>query len=175
MVTISMFAVAPADDGAFVAGWERERMADAGAVLLRALRADVEFRFVELVPGDGPPPFSGSDPRSRAQSAVYEVARSDGDVDGAGGALLVEPYGVPRGEDEAFLAGWRALRDELAGRRGYLGSRLHRAAGPAALRWISLVRWSSPLMLARAQRDRQAAPLPFAAHPALYQPLERSR
>src|SRR4051794_7316555 len=115
MVTITVFAVAPADDGAFVAGWQRERAAEPGAALLRALRSDVPFRFVELAAGVAPSPFSGADPRAEAQSARYEVAWSDGDVDGAGGALLVEPYEVPPAADEAFLAGWRALRDELAG------------------------------------------------------------
>jgi hypothetical protein len=104
-----------------------------GGTLYRALRDDVTYRFVAIAPGTG-----------------YEVAYEDGDPDGAGGVVLVEPFAVPPEDDEPFLAAWREAHDALAARRGYLGARLYRAAAPAEPRWVEIARWSSPLMVARA-------------------------
>ena len=123
---------------------------DAAGVLYRALRPDVDFRFVSVAEGDG-----------------YEVVREDGAPDTPGGVVLFDPFEVPAGEDDAFLAGWDATRAVLAGQQGYLGARLHRAAGPAEFRFIDLARWSSPLMVQRAA----ARAIPFPSHPALYQPV----
>ena len=163
MVAITVFEADPADDERFVADWRRERAQVAGAVLLRALRADADFRFVELAPEAVPSP-TGS----------YEVIHEEGDVDGAGGALLVDAFEVAPAADERFLAGWREACAARAGRRGYLGTRLHRARGPAALRWIDLARWSSPLMVQRARLQDPPARVPFASHAALYLPVART-
>jgi hypothetical protein len=119
---------------------------DAAGVLYRALRPDVDFRFVSVAEGDG-----------------YEVVREDGTPDVEGGVVLIDPFEVPAGEDDAFLAGWDAARATLGRQRGYLGARLHRATGPAEFRFVDLARWSSPLMVQRALPSR----------PALYQPVER--
>jgi Antibiotic biosynthesis monooxygenase len=116
---------------------------DAAGVLYRALRPDVDFRFVSVAEGDG-----------------YEVVREDGAPDTPGGVVLIDPFEVPAGEDDAFLAGWDAARAALARQQGYLGARLHRATGPAEFRFIDLARWSSPLMVQRA-----------AAKGALYLPV----
>jgi hypothetical protein len=116
---------------------------DAAGVLYRALRPDVDFRFVWVAEGDG-----------------YEVVREHGTPDVAGGVVLIDPFEVPAGEDDAFLAGWDAARAALAAQQGYLGARLHRATGPADFRFVDLARWSSPLMVQRA-----------AAKGALYQPV----
>jgi hypothetical protein len=123
---------------------------DAAGVLYRALRPDVAFRFVSVAEGDD-----------------YEVVREHGTPDVSGGVVLIDPFEVPAGEDDAFLAGWDAARAALAGQQGYLGARLHRAAGPADFRFVELARWSSPLMVHRAA----AAAIPFPSHPALYQPV----
>jgi len=104
-----------------------------GASLYRALRADVRYRFVVVAPGSG-----------------YEVAQEDGDPDGAGGVVLVEPFAVPPGEDQRFLAAWREAHAALAAQRGYLGARLYRNAAPGEPRWMEMARWSSPLMYSRA-------------------------
>jgi hypothetical protein len=126
-----------------------------GGVLYRALRGDVARRFVHIS-RDAPPPFA----------AAYDVVHEDGDPDGAGGAVLIAPLD---GDDE-LVAEWEAVRGQLAGRQGYLGSRLHRSAGAAEFRFVALVRWSSPLMYARTLRQPAAeqalAALPSA--PALY-------
>jgi hypothetical protein len=103
-----------------------------GAVY-RALRDDAAYRFVAIAPGPG-----------------YEVAHEDGEPDGAGGVVLVEPFAVPSGDDERFLAAWHEAHAALAAHRGYLGARLYRSAAPADPRWVEMARWSSPLMYSRA-------------------------
>jgi hypothetical protein len=127
-----------------------------GGVLYRALRADVAPRFVHITRDAPPPPGA----------AAYDIVHEDGDPDGAGGAVLIAPLD---GDDE-LTARWEALREQLAGRQGYLGSRLYRSAGAADFRFVALVRWSSPLMYARTLRQPAAeqalAALP--GEPALY-------
>jgi hypothetical protein len=135
-----------------------EPAAGAPGVLYRALRPDVEFPFVTL---------------GEAEEG-YEVIREEGRLEAGGGVLLINPFEVPGGEDDGFLAGWDAARATLVRQQGHLGTRLHRATGPAAFRFVDVARWSSPLMFARAlQRDEFRAAteaIPFPSHPALYQP-----
>jgi heme-degrading monooxygenase HmoA len=160
MWLIDLFEVAPESDDAFLADWARER--GASAVLYRALRADVDFRFVAVAPVDDGSPAPGR----------YEVVHEDGAPDGSEGVTLINPFEVPEGEDERFVAGWERARAALADQRGYLGTRLHRSVGDSPFRFVNLARWSSPLMFARATRRpefREAAgALRFPAHPALY-------
>jgi heme-degrading monooxygenase HmoA len=167
---ISLFEVAAEEEGGFVAAWGAP-----DALLLRALRDDVEFRFVAV--GERASPAASASPAagaSPAATALYEVAREDGTPDVSGGVVLVNPFEVPGGDDERFLTGWDAARAVLAEQQGYLGTRLHRSAEPARFRFVNMARWSSPLMFARAlQRPEFAAAaraIPFPSHPALYQP-----
>jgi heme oxygenase (mycobilin-producing) len=164
---IAAFEVPPDADEAFVAGWEP---ASPAATLYRALRADVDFRFVEIGEGAAPAGGGGSFPAHRG---AYEVVREDATPDVEGGVVLVNPFEVPAEDDDKFLAGWDDARGALADQRGYLGTRLHRAIDAADFRFVNVARWSSPLMFARAlQRpefQRAAEALPFPAHPALYQ------
>jgi hypothetical protein len=130
-----------------------EAVADAAGVLYRALRPDVDFRFVSVGEGDG-----------------YEVVREHGTAGWgriSGGVVLIDPFEVPAGEDDAFLAGWDDARAVLAEQQGYLGARLYRASGPADFRFVDLTRWSSPLMVQRAV----AKGIPVPSRPALYQPV----
>jgi heme-degrading monooxygenase HmoA len=151
---IDLFRVAPGEDDAFLADWAGP------GTLYRALRPDVEFRFVAL---------------GAAGGAEYEVVREDGAPETAGGVTLIDAFEVPDSEDEAFLAGWDGARATPAEQQGYLGTRLHRATGAAEFRFVDVARWSSPLMFARALERpafREAARrIPFPSHPALYQPL----
>jgi hypothetical protein len=119
LTRITLFATEPEDD--------------AGGVLYRALRPDVDFRFVSVGEGDD-----------------YEVIREHGTPDSEGGVVLIDPFEVPAGEDDAFLAGWDDARAILAERQGYLGARLYHATGSADFRFVDLARWSSPLMVQRA-------------------------
>jgi heme-degrading monooxygenase HmoA len=79
-------------------------------------------------------------------------------------------FAVPEGEDERFLAAWEAVRAVLSARRGYLGAQL--LESPDA-RFVAVVRWSSPLMYARAVREEGdlIAALPFPGSAALYGPV----
>jgi heme oxygenase (mycobilin-producing) len=185
---INAFEVPPDADDGFIAGWERGRefLAARGAfdttALHRALRSDVDFRFVNVARVDSPeawekavsdPAFPGANMPFRAHRALYEAVREDGTPDVEGGVVLVNPFEVPDGEDERFLAGWERARELLAQQRGYLGTRLHRSVGPADFRFVNIARWSSPLMFARALArpdfQRAAQAMPFSSHPALYQ------
>jgi heme oxygenase (mycobilin-producing) len=161
---ITAFEVPPDADEAFVSAWKPR------GSLYRALRADVDFRFVEVAEADEPAEPGGSFP---AHAGVYEVVREDATQDVEGGVVLINPFEVPDTDDERFLAGWDAGRGALADQRGYLGTRLHRAIAAADFRFVNVARWSSPLMFARAlQRpefQRAAEAMPFPAHPALYQ------
>jgi heme oxygenase (mycobilin-producing) len=160
MRLIDLFEVAPESDDAFLVDWASERTES--AVLYRALRADAEFRFVAVARVDG-----GS-----SAPGLYEVVHEDGAPDGAEGVTLINPFEVPEGEDERFVAGWERVRAALADQRGYLGTRLHRGVGVSDFRFVDLARWSSPLMFARATQRPEfrdaGAHLPYAAHPALY-------
>jgi heme-degrading monooxygenase HmoA len=160
MRLIDLFEVSPESDDAFLADWERERVES--AVLYRALRADVDFRFVAIAHVD-----AGS-----SAHGLYEVAHEEGAPDGPEGTTLINAFEVPEGEDERFVAGWERARAALADQRGYLGTRLHRSAGESDFRFVNLARWSSPLMFARATQRPEfreaAAALRFPAHPALY-------
>jgi heme-degrading monooxygenase HmoA len=160
MWLIDLFAVAPESDAAFLADWESER--SASAVLYRALRGDVAFRFVAVAAADADSTAPGR----------YEAVHEEGAPDGSEGVTLIDPFEVPAGEDAPFLAGWERARAALADQRGYLGTRLHRSVGDSDFRFVDLARWSSPLMFARAtarpEFGEAAARLPYGGHPALY-------
>ena len=160
MWLIDLFDVAMESDDAFLADWESE--GGESAVLYRALRADVDFRFVAVARA-----AEGS-----SASGLYEVVHEDGVPDGSEGVTLINPLEVPDGDDDRFIAAWERVRAALADERGYLGTRLHRGVGVSDLRFVDLARWSSPLMFARATQRPEfreaAASLPYAAHPALY-------
>jgi hypothetical protein len=135
---IELFEVPPERDAEFLAEW---RAARTGATLYRALRDDVPVRFVSIAPHGG----------------RFELVHEDGDVDGAGGITLIEPVDIAPDAEAEFLRLWHESRAAAAEHRGYLGTRLYRSGS----RWITVARWSSPLMVARALSSR----------PALYQPV----
>jgi heme-degrading monooxygenase HmoA len=172
MRLIDVFEVAPEADEAFLADWESSRAALAAAdgfgavVLYRALRSDVDFRFVDVAHVDAAKEAFAAHP------SLYAVVHEEGLPDGTEGVTLINPFEVPADEDERFLAGWERARAALAEQRGYLGTRLHRSVGATDLRFVNLARWSSPLMFFRALQQtafRQAsADLHYPAHPALY-------
>jgi hypothetical protein len=187
IVLIEPFEVPPVADDAFVAGWERARafLAERGAarasVLHRALRADVTLRFVHTALVDSSAAWRdavrhraqpGADTPFPAHGGLYATDAEDGEPDGAGGVLLISPSEVPGGDEERFAAAWGAVQDLLAPRQGYLGSRLHRAIEPGGYSFVPVVRWSSPLMYARALQqpeiERAIAALPVPTQPALY-------
>lgn len=192
VILINAFEVPPEADEPFIAGWERARDFLAardgfGATALhRALRPDVAFRFVNVARVDSPqawkdavsdPAFPGGKLPFKAHPGLYEVVREDGDLDGDGGVILINPFEVPADADERFLGPWEQARDALVQQRGYLGTRLHRSQAPADFRFVNVARWSSPLMFAKAlerpEFQQAAAAMPFSSHPALYQVVRR--
>jgi Antibiotic biosynthesis monooxygenase len=187
VVLINAFEV-PADaDEPFVAGWEQARdfLASRGGftrtALHRAIRADADFRFVNVADVDsadvwreaiGHPAFPGAKMPFTAHPGLYEIVYEDGDPDGSDGVVRINLFEVPPDADDRFLAGWHETRALLAGRPGYLGTRLHRSRGPAGFRFVNIARWSSPLAFARALGQpaiqQSAAALPFPSHAASY-------
>jgi hypothetical protein len=129
---------------------EAEPAPRAGVAVYRALRDDARYAFVAI----------GGDAGAR-----YDVVHEDGAPDGAEGVVLIDPFAVRADAEAAFLADWHAERERLAAHRGHQGTRLYRAAGPAAHRFVALSRWSSPLAFARAAGG------PSAAGPAMYLPV----
>jgi hypothetical protein len=135
---IELFAVAPAEDTAFLAAWGAQ--AASGARLYRALREDMRLRFASL---------------------------SSGAPDGEGGVLLIVPFEVPAGEDDRFLAAWEAVREVFSARRGYLGAQLlpsPDARFVAVVHWSSPLMYARSV---REDGDVIAA-LPFPGQAALY-------
>ena len=145
---INAFEVPPEADEAFIAGWQRARDFLATrdgfstTALHRALREDTALRFVNVARVDSPevwqraisdPGFPGGRMPFTAHPSLYEVVREDGEPGGEGGVVLINPFEVPPGEDERFLARWERARDALAARPGYLGTRLHRSLAPDRL------------------------------------------
>lgn len=162
---IVLFEVPATADASFIAAW------GGFGTLHRALRPDVDFRFAELARVDaGAAPVPRDD--VAAHAALYEVVHQDGQPEGQGGVVLIEPFEVPAEADDEFRASWSRTRNGLARAQGYLGTRLYRSAEPADFRFVDVARWSSPLMVARAfargDPEEAAAQMPFASHPALY-------
>jgi heme-degrading monooxygenase HmoA len=185
---ITAFEVPPDADEPFIAAWERARALVAakpgflGSALHRALRPDVSFRFVDVARVENPEAwreaasqlvFPDDDPPFAAHGGLYDVVREDGAPTGDGGVILINAFEVPPADDTPFLTGWEGVRAALATQQGYLGTRLHRAIGPADFRFVNIARWSSPLAFSRAAEGPRladaAAELPFTSHPALYQ------
>ena len=165
VVLINAFEVPVEADDGFITGWERARTFLAGreaftkTALHRAIRDDVDFRFVNVAEIESPDAFRdavmdaefpGRDLPFGSHASLYEVIHDDGDVDGADGVVLINPFEVPADADEPFTAGWQQAREFMSAQQGYLGTRLHRSAGPADFRFVNIARWSSPLMFARA-------------------------
>jgi hypothetical protein len=156
MTRIEGYEIAPDADAEFLASAPVSG-------LYRALRADVPLRFVRVEAAADAP--SGAAP-------LYETAYEDGEPDGVGGAVLIWPFEVPDGAEERLVAAWERVHELLATRQGRLGTRLYRSVDSGRFRFVAVVRWSSPLMYARALREpaigAAIAALPFAGRPAMY-------
>jgi heme-degrading monooxygenase HmoA len=187
VVLINAFEVSIEADERFIAEWERARDFVAGrggfrnTTLHRSVREEAEFRFADVAQVESPqawseavsdPAFPGREMPFRSHPSLYEVVHDEGTTDGSEGVVLINLFEVPPDADEPFVAGWHRAREFFARQQGYLGTRLHRSAGPADFRFVNIARWSSPLMLFRALRQPEfaatAGGMPYASHPALY-------
>jgi len=170
---ITLFEVPAAADAPFLAAWDgAHRPAEAAGpvTLLRALRDDVALRFVAL----GPAAWLLPALPAAGRGGRYDPVGEHGTPDGDGGVLEVAAYPAAPG----LVAAWDAVQRTLGTHRGHLGARLYSAVEgepAAALALVTLTRWSSPLMVARARREpavrdaEQTLPAPAAG--ALYLPV----
>src|SRR5690349_11730767 len=71
-----------------------------------------------------------------------------------GPVTVIKKYGVPVEEAERFVEVYLENARMMAGRTGFIGSRLHRAVadGPEA-RFVHVAEWSSGIQLDRATAD----------------------
>ncbi|HET8758417.1 MAG TPA: hypothetical protein VFM58_20525 [Solirubrobacteraceae bacterium] len=110
------------------------------------------MRFVSVAP-------------ARGDEDGYELVYDDGKPDVAGGVTHITAY---LDVADRFLDSWHDVREIVAARRGYLGTRLYRDA----LGYVAIARWSSPLMVARTAQQpeyrRAVAALGARARSALY-------
>ena len=89
------------------------------------------------------------------------------------GVVLINPFEVPAGKEDEFLAGWQDAAGYFRQREGFISTRLHQSLDPAApFRFVNVAVWES------AEHFRQAVStaefqalvrrMPFTSHPALY-------
>ena len=86
--------------------------------------------------------------------------------------ILINPFEVPEGQDEQFLASWEQSRDFLRTQPGYLSTKLHRSLAPHAdFRYVNVARWESAaaFRMATAQPQFRAQTPPYHFHAALYE------
>ena len=88
--------------------------------------------------------------------------------------ILINPFEVPAGEEERFLAAWHKADEHLRRAPGFLSTRLHKSLDPQAkFRFINVAQWESPqhfqAAISTEAFQQIFAAMPFIAHPALYQ------
>jgi len=189
---INVFEVAQGVDDEFVAEWKRARdflLARKGYVdtaLHRSLAPQAEFRFVNVARVDALERWlaivsDSAFPRhlpATPNPALFEVVREDETGAGDAHAVLINPFEVPAGEDEAFLAAWEGARETMRDADGYLGTRLYGSVAPdARFRFVNVAPWRSPddfqAALRRPGFQEAASAMRFPAHPALYEVVAR--
>jgi heme oxygenase (mycobilin-producing) len=87
--------------------------------------------------------------------------------------VLINPFEVPQGQEEAFLKGWHAAAEHLRQAPGFLSTRLHESLDPQAkFRFVNVAEWESPQHFQAAVRteafEQISRKMPFTASPALY-------
>ena len=88
--------------------------------------------------------------------------------------VLINPFEVPEGKDEAFLAEWEAAKAFMERQPGYIATRLHRSLVPnARFRFINVAEWASVEDFQAALNHPEFIKLrdatPFAHFPAVYE------
>src|SRR5229473_8095048 len=88
--------------------------------------------------------------------------------------VLINPFEVPQGQEEAFLKGWHEAADYLRQAPGFLSTRLHESLDPQAkFRFVNVAEWESPQHFQAAMSSeafqQSRGKMPFTAFPALYQ------
>ena len=189
---VNLFEVPEGVDEEFVSGWERardflaERDGYAATALHRSLSPQADFRFVNVAKVNSVETWQAAvqDPAfprdlpGKPNPSLYELVREDTPQDEEGGTVLINPFEVPGGEDDAFLAAWERARDAMRGADGYRGTRLYQSLAPdARFRFVNVAPWRSPqdfqAALQRPEFQDAAAAMRYRAHPALYEIVAR--
>jgi heme-degrading monooxygenase HmoA len=192
LTLINAFEVPAHADEQFVAAWSHARDLLApqpgygGATLHRALAPDARFRYVNLGHWQTLDHFRAATETAGiradafpfpAHPGLYQVVTSEQRLSNGNSSsvTLINPFEVEPDQDEQFIAGWQAARDQLSRRPGYLDTTLHRATNDDVdFRFVNVAHWASADAFQAAVTDpafRAAARLPYPAHPALYQPV----
>jgi heme-degrading monooxygenase HmoA len=87
--------------------------------------------------------------------------------------VLINPFEVPQGQEEAFLKGWHEAAKVLRQAPGFLSARLHESLDPqATFRFVNVAEWESPqhfqAVMSSEAFQQMRGKMPFTAHPALY-------
>src|SRR5260370_10055840 len=82
--------------------------------------------------------------------------------------VLINPFEVPQGQEEAFLKGWHAAAEHLRQAPGFLSTRLHESLDPQPkFRFVNVANCEPPQHFQAAIRtqafQRSRAPIPFTA------------
>jgi heme oxygenase (mycobilin-producing) len=188
LTLINAFEVPAGADEQFVAHWMRARDAlssKAGYVdtkLHRSLSPGARFRFINIGRWASLQAFQDGTRNAGVSSkgfpfaahpGLYEVIASSERLTAPRTSVtLINPFEVPPGQDDAFIAGWGRANDLLSQRPGYLATSLHRSVGPDPdFRFINVAHWASAEAFTAAitaPAFRAAAKVPYPAHPALY-------
>jgi heme oxygenase (mycobilin-producing) len=188
LTLINAFEVPATADDQFVSHWMRARDALASkagyvdAKLHRSLAPGARFRFVNIGrwaslqafrAGTRDAGVSADSFSFPAHPGLYEVISSTERLTVPRTSVtLINPFEVPAGEDEHFIAGWELANAHLSQQPGYLSTSLHRSVGPDPdFRFVNVARWASAEAFAAAITDPAfpaAAQVPYPAHPALY-------
>lgn len=192
LTLINAFEVPPHADGQFVAAWSRARDLLAphagydGATLHRALAPDARFRYVNLGHWQTLDRFRAATETAGiradalpfpAHPGLYQVVTSEQRLSNGhrGSVTLINLFEVDPDQDEQFIAGWQAARDQLSRHPGYLDTTLHRAINDEVdFRFVNVAHWASADAFQAAISGpafRAAARLPYRGNPALYQPV----
>ena len=192
LTLINAFEVPPRADEQFLAAWSdaRDLLAPqagyGGATLHRALAPDARFRYVNLGHWQSLDHFRAATETASiradafpfpAHPGLYQAVTSEKRLSNGNSSsvTLINLFEVSPDQDERFIAGWEAARDQLSRRPGYLDTTLHRTInGDVDFRFVNVAHWASADAFQAAITDpafRAAARLPYPAHPALYQPV----
>lgn len=85
--------------------------------------------------------------------------------------VLINPFEVPQGQEDAFLQGWRAAASHFMQAPGFIATRLHESLDPQTrFRFVNVAEWESAQQF---QTALNAAPFQLmrpqvGAYPALY-------
>jgi heme-degrading monooxygenase HmoA len=187
---INIFEVEPALDHEFVAWWTRTRdflnarVEPIPTALHRALSPAATFRFVNIAQIARPelwgeavkhPDFPGGDMPGRRYPSLYDVIVADGTGDpDKTGVIVINPFEVPVGESDAFLAQWHRARKLIRHQPGRLGMRLHQSRDQhTRFPFVLVAEWEDAAAFERghqhqAVRDATTA-ISYPGHPAVYE------